>query len=45
MGLAEAINAVSRDESVDVLVIMGAGERSFSSGMDLRGMREVADHA
>src|SRR2546427_6588389 len=44
VGLAEAINAFGRDDEADVLVITGAGERSFSSGMDLRGMHEVADH-
>lgn len=44
VGLAEAITTFSRDDEVDVLVITGAGETSFSSGMDLRGMHEVADH-
>lgn len=44
VGLANAINAFSRDDSADVLVITGAGEKSFCSGMDLRGMHEVADH-
>jgi enoyl-CoA hydratase len=44
VGLAEAINGFSRDDAVDVLVVTGAGEASFCSGMDLRGMHEVADH-
>lgn len=44
VSLAETINAFSRDDAVDVLVITGAGKVSFCSGMDLRGMNEVADH-
>lgn len=44
VGLADAINGFSRDEDLDVLVITAAGSKSFSSGMDLRGMHEVADH-
>lgn len=44
VGLAETINAFSRDEGADLLVITGAGEESFCSGMDLRVMHEVADH-
>jgi enoyl-CoA hydratase len=44
VGLAEAINTFSRDDGADVLVVTGAGEKSFSSGMDLRGMHEVGDH-
>src|SRR2546426_6718762 len=44
VGVADAINAFSRDDDVDVLVITGAGDKSFSAGMDLRGMHEVADH-
>ncbi|MFE6098271.1 enoyl-CoA hydratase/isomerase family protein [Streptomyces massasporeus] len=44
ISLAETITQFSRDDSSDVLVITGAGEASFCSGMDLRGMREVADH-
>lgn len=42
--LAEAINGFSRDESADILVITGTGNQAFCSGMDLRGMHEVADH-
>ncbi|MGY1984438.1 enoyl-CoA hydratase/isomerase family protein [Nocardia gipuzkoensis] len=42
--IAETVTKFSRDDSVDVLVITGAGEKSFCSGMDLRGMQEVADH-
>lgn len=44
VGLAEMINGFSRDDAVDVLGLTGAGEASFCSGMDLRGMHEVADH-
>ncbi|MGH3725220.1 MAG: enoyl-CoA hydratase/isomerase family protein [Mycobacterium sp.] len=44
VAFGDAINAFSRDGSVDVLVITGAGDKAFSSGMDLRGMHEVADH-
>lgn len=44
VSLAEAINGFSRDDEADVLVITGAGEQAFCSGMDLRGMWEVADH-
>lgn len=44
VSLADAINTFSRDDTADVLVVTGAGEKAFCSGMDLRGMHEVADH-
>src|ERR1035441_1763048 len=44
VGLAETITGFARDDDADVLVITGASEESFCSGMDLRGMHEVADH-
>lgn len=44
VSLAEAIDAFAWDDEQHVLVITGAGERAFCSGMDLRAMQSVAEH-
>jgi Enoyl-CoA hydratase/isomerase len=44
LGIAEAIDAFGADESARVLVVTGAGERSFCAGGDLTELLEITDH-
>lgn len=43
VALAEAINAF-RDDDASVLIVTGAGEKSFCAGANLKGMPELFDH-
>ena len=45
IGIAEAIDAFAADKNARVLVVTGAGERSFCAGGDLTRLLEVTDHA
>jgi enoyl-CoA hydratase len=45
LALAEAIEAFAADESARVLVVTGAGDRSFSAGGDLAELLEITEHA
>ena len=45
LAIAAAIEAFATDESACVLVVTGAGERSFCAGGDLAELSEVTDHA
>ena len=45
LAIAEAIEAFSADENARVLVVTGAGERSFCAGGDLTELLEITDHA
>lgn len=42
-GLVDALECTSADDAVRVVVITGAGERVFSSGMDLRAYARGED--
>lgn len=42
--LAEAIDAFGADEEASVLVLTGAGDRSFCAGADLKGLRDLLAH-
>ena len=42
--LAEAISAFKDDDTSSVLVVTGAGEKSFCAGANLKGMPELFDH-
>lgn len=44
MALADAIIAFGEDNSQHVLVITGAGERTFCAGANLKGMKELFEH-
>ncbi|MDQ2804683.1 MAG: enoyl-CoA hydratase-related protein [Pseudomonadota bacterium] len=44
MELADAIMDFGKDESVSVLVVTGAGDRTFCAGANLKGMKELFEH-
>lgn len=44
MALAEAIGAFGEDDDASVLVVTGAGEKSFCAGANLKGMADLFDH-
>ncbi|MBV9749238.1 MAG: enoyl-CoA hydratase/isomerase family protein, partial [Acetobacteraceae bacterium] len=44
MELADAIIGFSKDESASVLVVTGAGDRTFCAGANLKGMKELFEH-
>ncbi len=44
MELADAIDAFGQDDAAKVLVITGAGDRTFCAGANLKGMRELFEH-
>ncbi len=44
MELADAIIAFGKDESASVLVVTGAGDRTFCAGANLKGMKELFEH-
>ncbi|MBV8870117.1 MAG: enoyl-CoA hydratase/isomerase family protein [Acetobacteraceae bacterium] len=44
MELADAIIAFGKDEGASVLVVTGAGDRTFCAGANLKGMRELFEH-
>ncbi|GGC77300.1 enoyl-CoA hydratase-related protein [Chelatococcus reniformis] len=44
MELADAIIAFGADEASNVLVITGAGDKTFCAGANLKGMRELFEH-
>jgi enoyl-CoA hydratase len=45
LGIAEAIDAFAADTNARVLVVTGAGERSFCAGGDLTQLLEITEHA
>jgi len=45
LGMAEAIDAFATDDNARVLVVTGAGERSFCAGGDLTELLKITDHA
>jgi enoyl-CoA hydratase len=44
MELADAILAFGADEAAKVLVVTGAGDRTFCAGANLKGMKELFEH-
>jgi enoyl-CoA hydratase len=45
LSIADAIDTFSADENARVLIVTGAGERSFCAGGDLSDLLEIAGHA
>src|SRR5262249_33672082 len=45
LAIADSIRAFAVDEDARVLVVTGAGDRSFSAGGDLSELLEITDHA
>jgi enoyl-CoA hydratase len=45
LGIAEAVDAFATDDNARVLVVTGAGERSFCAGGDLTELLKITDHA
>jgi enoyl-CoA hydratase len=45
LAIAEAIDAFAADDAARVLVVTGAGERSFSAGGDLSELLEITEHS
>ena len=45
LGIAEAIDAFATDDNARVLVVTGAGARSFCAGGDLTELLKITDHA
>ena len=43
--IADAIESFAADDNARVLVVTGAGERSFCAGGDVRMLLEITDHA
>lgn len=44
MELADAIIAFGKDDNAKVLVVTGAGDRTFCAGANLKGMKELFEH-
>jgi enoyl-CoA hydratase len=44
MELADAIIAFGKDEAAKVLVVTGAGDKTFCAGANLKGMKELFEH-
>lgn len=44
MALADGIEAFAADDEAKVLVIRGAGDRTFCAGANLKGMKELFQH-
>lgn len=44
MELADAIQEFARDPEARVLVVTGAGDRTFCAGANLKGMKELFEH-
>lgn len=44
MELADAIVAFGKDDQAKVLVVTGAGDRTFCAGANLKGMKELFEH-
>ena len=44
MALADAIIAFREDKDASVLVVTGAGDRTFCAGANLKGMKELFEH-
>lgn len=44
MAFADAVDAFAADDSASVMVVTGAGERTFCAGANLKGMRELFEH-
>jgi enoyl-CoA hydratase len=44
MALADAIIAFGADDSARVLVVTGAGDKTFCAGANLKGMKELFEH-
>lgn len=42
--LADAIDAFSKDDAAKVMVLTGAGDRTFCAGANLKGMKELFEH-
>lgn len=44
MAFADAVDAFAADDAQKVLVVTGAGDRTFCAGANLKGMRELFEH-